>query len=94
MIIFNFDKCHIDSLIRSVDFKFGSTDIDVMILTLHHITDIEKIPSHIHHVGFDFFAFEMVNRKNNEQYIFDVKTNVAKRFKALGKELNIPKNNV
>ena len=33
LIIFNFDKCHIDSLIRSVDFMFGSTDIDVMILT-------------------------------------------------------------
>ena len=72
LIIFNFDKCHIDSLMRSVDFMFGSTDIDVMILTLHHITDVEKIPPHINHVGFDFFAFEMLNRRNNENYIFDL----------------------
>ena len=72
LIIFNFDKCHIHSLIKSVEEVFGDTDIDVMILTLHHITDIEKIPSHIHHVGFDFFAFEMANRRNNEDYIFDL----------------------
>ena len=72
LIIFNFDKCHIDTLIDSVEKVFGDTDIQIMILTLHHITDIEKIPEHIHHVGFDFFAFEMVNRRNNEKYIFDL----------------------
>ena len=72
LIIFNFDKCHIDTLINSVEKVFGGTDIEVMILTLHHITDIEKIPNHIHHVGFDFFAFEMTNRRNNEKYIFDL----------------------
>ena len=72
LIIFNFDKCHIDTLIESVDKVFGDTDIEVLLLTLHHITDKDKMPTHINHVGFDFFAFEMVNRKNNEDYIFNL----------------------
>ncbi len=72
LIIFNFDKCHIDTLMESVDKVFGDTDIEVLLLTLHHITDKDKMPAHINHVGFDFFAFEMVNRRNNEDYIFDL----------------------
>tara|TARA_B100000287_G_C20632492_1_gene780388 strand:- start:551 stop:1603 length:1053 start_codon:yes stop_codon:yes gene_type:complete len=72
LIIFNFDKCHIDTLIESVDKVFGDTDIEVLLLTLHHITDKEKMPPHINHIGFDFFAFEMVNRRNNEDYIFNL----------------------
>ena len=62
LIIFNFDKL---SPLKSeffpiVDDFINGTDIDCLVLTLHHLVNKEDLPKTFSYSSFDFFVFQVV----------------------------------
>lgn len=62
LIIFNYDKC---SPLKGEFFPFveefiKDTDIDCLVLTLHHLTNKDDLPKSFEYDSFDFFVFQVV----------------------------------